>query len=253
MNLHTFFTFNFNRFKGDEKHYLLQMEKRLLKALIIAIAMLPMFSFSLFGRDVKIVVEPENARIHIDGQYYGDGTVKVKAPKKGDFISVRAECQGYKPLNVKIYGTDKRKAISYKLQKDNTLEYFNETALGNKFFTVNVNSRYYDVNENGKVDTEVAWKLMHQILLNYFEEIQTSDIVSGFIQTPWKLFSFDDLDHVFRTRVTVKQSSLGEALSYQIKISLEYTEVGGSYWKECNFISKDLEPMISEFQSRLGQ
>lgn len=250
MNLHTFFTLNFNRFKGDEKHYLLQMKKKLLKALMIAIAMLPMCSFSLFGRDVKIVVEPENARIHIDGQFYGEGVINVKAPKKDDFISVRAECPGYEDLNVKIYGSDKRKAISYKMKKDYTLVYMVETGVANKFFTVNVSPKYYTVDENGRIDCETAWKLIHQILLNYFDEIQTSDMVSGFVQTPWKVFTWPELDLHYRVRATVKQSSLGDDLSFQVKIS---AEAGQTYWQETNKISKDLEPMISEFQSRLGK
>ena len=217
---------------------------------MIAIAMLPMCSFSLFGRDVKIVVEPENARIHIDGQFYGEGVINVKAPKKDDFISVRAECPGYEDLNVKIYGSDKRKAISYKMKKDYTLVYMVETGVANKFFTVNVSPKYYTVDENGRIDCETAWKLIHQILLNYFDEIQTSDMVSGFVQTPWKVFTWPELDLHYRVRATVKQSSLGDDLSFQVKIS---AEAGQTYWQETNKISKDLEPMISEFQSRLGK
>ena len=125
-----------------------------------------------------------------------------------------------------------------------------ETGVANKFFTVNVSPKYYTVDENGRIDCETAWKLIHQILLNYFDEIQTSDMVSGFVQTPWKVFTWPELDLHYRVRATVKQSSLGDDLSFQVKIS---AEAGQTYWQETNKISKDLEPMISEFQSRLGK
>lgn len=75
-------------------------------------------------------------------------------------------------------------------------------------------------------------------------------MVSGFVQTPWKIFTWSELDIYYRTRVTVKQSSLDENLTFQIKIS---AEKGRAYWQETDLIAKELEPMISEFQSRLGQ
>lgn len=223
--------------------------KKLL-TLLASLLVLPMFAFSLQARDVKIVVEPSDARIFIDGQFYGEGVIVVKAPKKNDFISVRAEAPGFEDLNVKIYGSDKRKAISYKMKKDYTSVYTVKTGLVNKFFTVNVAPEFYTVDKDGNVDSEKAWKLIHQILLNYFEEIQTSDMTSGFVQTPWKVYTWPELEKHYRTRVTVKQTSLDENLTFQVKVS---AEKGQSYWQETDVISKELEPMISEFQSRLGK
>lgn len=218
--------------------------------LLVVLVTMPVFALSLFSRDVKIVVEPETARIFIDGQFYGEGVITVKAPKKNDFISVRAECPGYEDLNVKVYGSDKRKAISYKMKKDFTAVYTVKTGLVNKFFSVNVSPEFYTVDESGNVDSEKAWKLIHQILLNYFDEIQTSDMTSGFVQTPWKVYTWPELEMHYRTRVTVKQTSLDENLTFQIKVS---AEEGQTYWRETDMISKELEPMISEFQSRLGK
>lgn len=208
------------------------------------------FVLPSFAREVKIVVEPENARIFIDGQFYGEGVVIVEAAPKNSFISVRAECPGYEDLNVKIYGSDKRKAVSYKMKQDYTTKYTVSSGLVNRFFSVTVAPTFYTIDDNGKIDSELAWKLIHQILLNYFDEIQTSDMVSGFVQTPWKIFTWSELDIYYRTRVTVKQSSLDENLTFQIKIS---AEKGRAYWQETDLIAKELEPMISEFQSRLGQ
>ena len=218
--------------------------------LIVLLTALPMMTFSMFARDVKIVVEPENARVYVDGEFYGEGMIVVRAPKKNDFISIRAECPNYEDLNVKIYGGDKRKAISYKMKKDYTSVYTIKSGVVNKFFTINVSPKFYTKDETGKIDGDKAWKLIHQILLNYFDEIQTSDIVSGFVQTPWKVFIWPELEFHYRTRVTIKQISLEDDLAFQIKIS---AEVGQTYWRETDLISKDLEPMISEFQSRLGE
>lgn len=59
-------------------------------------------------------MEPENARIFIDGEFYGEGVVTVTAPKKDDFVSVRAECPGYEDLNVKIYGVIRERLFRIK-------------------------------------------------------------------------------------------------------------------------------------------
>lgn len=136
------------------------------------------------------------------------------------------------------------------MKKDYTSVYTIETGLANKYFTINVDPQYYKVEENGDINSEVAWRLMHQILLTYFDEIQTSDITSGFIQTPWKEYYWPEIETHYRVRVTVKQTSLDRNLTFQIKVS---SEVGISYWQETKALPKEIEPIISEFQSRLGK
>ena len=107
------------------------------------------------------------------------------------------------------------------------------------------------------MNLDLAWKMIHQVILNYFEEIQTTDITSGFVQTPWEYVTFPEAEKQVRTRVSVKQNSFGDELAFSIKVSSEvgsiYSERRDESFQEIDRILKDLEPIISEFQTRLGK
>ena len=152
---------------------------------------------------------------------------------------------------------DKRKAVSYTMRRDAFFDVSVASGLVNKYFSVKISKDLYTVDESGKRNTELAWKMIHQVILNYFDEIQTTDMASGFIQTPWLYKSFPEADKQIRTRVSVKESNLGGDLTFQIKISSEVAPLIASQrdesFQEIDRIVKDLEPMISEFQARLGK
>jgi copper chaperone CopZ len=206
---------------------------------------------------VKISVVPSDAQISVDGNYVGDGVVEV-ALDKSDFIAIKLEKEGYLTQEVKFYKSDKRTAISYNMRPDKFYEASVPSGLVNKFFSVTVSPDYYTVDKDGKKDTDKAWKLIHQILLNYFDEMQTTDISSGFIQTPWAYERFSESRQAIRTRVTVKQSGISDDnLVFQIKISSEEAPLIGmnneNSYREVVRILKKFEPLISEFQSRLSK
>ena len=202
-------------------------------------------------RTLKISVVPSDAQISVDGNYIGDGVVEVTLDKS-DFIAIKLEKEGYLTQENKFYRSDKRNAISYTMRPDKFYEASVPSGLVNK------SPDFYSKDENGKIDPDRAWKLIHQILLNYFDEMQTTDISSGFIQTPWDYERFSESKQAVRTRVTVKQSGISEdELVFQIKISSEEAPLIGmsneSSYREVVRILKKFEPLISEFQSRLSK
>lgn len=222
------------------------------------IAFATLFSSALFGREVKISVLPSTAKIYIDGNYAGEGIVTANVRAKDGFIVVKCEEAGYVTLETKIFYSDKRNAVSYTLRRDAFLDVTVGSGLVNKYFSVKVSEDLYKVDSvSGKRDTELAWKMIHQVILNYFDEIQTTDMASGFIQTPWQYKSFPEIEKVVRTRVSVKESNLGGDLTFQIKVSSEAAPIFGmsheESYREINRIVKEFEPMISEFQARLGK
>ena len=226
------------------------------KFLLVLIALCLGFVLSE-AKDIKISVTPSDAKIYIDGNYVGDGVTTASLKKKDGFLVVKFEREGYVTTEVRVFASDKRTAFSYTMRKD---EFFNVSApsgLVNKYFSVTVSKDLYTVDENGKKNSELAWKLIHQILLNYFDEIQTTDFASGFIQTPWQYETFPAADKQMRTRVSVKESNLGGDLTFQIKVSSEVAPLMASQndesFQEIDRIAKDFEPIISEFQSRLGK
>ena len=212
-----------------------------------------------FGRekDIQIVVIPNDATIKVNGSYYGEGSAKVTI-KKNDFISLECSAPGYETLTTRIYGNDGRKTIEIKLKEDMLLKQTGESSVANQFFSVKVDkSLYTDNAKTGKRNAEKAWKMAHSVLLKYFDEIMTSDIASGFIQTPWLYKNYIEAGKTLRVRVTVKESNIGGDLTFQIKITSEMAPIQGrnreEAFLETNRIMKEFETLISEFQARLGE
>lgn len=224
---------------------------------ILAVFTFILIAFSAFGKDVKVVVSPPEATIKVNGSYYGEGSTKIKVDKN-DFVIVEVSAPGYETLNTRVYGNDSRKTIEIRLKEDMLLKQTVESSLTNKFFTVKVaKSLYFDDPETGKRNAENAWKLAHSILLNYVEEIQTSDLASGYIQTPYYYKTYVEAGKTLRSRVIIKESNIGGDLTFQIKLSSEIAPVQGRLneeaYSETTRLIKEFEPLISEFQTRLGE
>lgn len=211
-----------------------------------------------FGRekDIQVVVIPSNATIKVNGSYYGEGSAKVTI-KKNDFVSLECAAPGYETLTTRVYGNDGRKTIEIKLKEDMLLKQTSESSIANNFFSVKVNKELYKENKNGKRDAEQAWKMAHNVLLKYFDEIMTSDAASGFIQTPWLYKNYIDAGKTLRHRVTVKESNIGGDLTFQIKLTSEIAPTQSrskeESFMETNRIMKEFETLVSEFQTRLGE
>ena len=227
------------------------------KLLFLTIALICSINLSLSAREVKVSVTPSDAKIYVDGNYYADGVATVNVSKKSEFVVIKLESPGYVTMETKIYASDKRKAISYTLRRDGFFDVSIASGLVNKYFNVKVSKDLYKIDENGNMDLSLAWKMIHQVILNYFDEIQTTDVASGFVQTPWRYATFPEAEKQVRTRVSVKQNSFGDELSFQIKVSSEagsmYASRRDESFQEIDRILKELEPIISEFQTRLGK
>lgn len=208
-------------------------------------------------RKIKIVVTPSDAQISVDGNYLGDGVVEYTLGK-ADFIMIKIEKEGYMTQENKFFKSDKRNSISYVMRPDQFYAASSPSGLVNQFFSVKVSPEFYSIDEKGNIKPDKAWKLIHQILLNYFDEMQTTDMSSAFIQTPWSYERFAESKQVIRTRVTVKQSGISDdELVFQIKISSEQAPLIGmnneNSYQEVVRILKSFEPLISEFQTRLSK
>lgn len=212
-----------------------------------------------FGREkeIQIVVIPSDATIKVNGSYYGEGSAKVTIKKK-DFISLECSAPGYETLTTRVYGNDGRKTIEIKLKEDMLLRQTSESSVANNFFSVKVNKELYsDDKKTGKRNADNAWKMAHNVLLKYFDEIMTSDAASGFIQTPWLYKNYIDAGKTLRHRVTIKESNIGSDLTFQIKLTSEMAPTQSrskeESFMETNRIMKEFDTLISEFQTRLGE
>lgn len=205
---------------------------------------------------IKISVEPKEASIYVNNNFVGNGYGEFTKPaKKNQVAIIRIECEEYKPVLTKFYGADKRKSLSFTLMQDGFYRASAASGIVNKYFTVDVDSLYYTISD-GKIDASPAWKMLHQILLNYFDEIETTDFYGGYLQTPWNYKTFTLSEMKMRNRVTIRDISTPKKVAFQIKIS---SEVAGSMaaktgeFTEVDRIPKDFEPLIEELQTRIGK
>lgn len=216
--------------------------KKLLIAVVALLLTVPAISFP---SQKKITVIPAEAKIYVDGQYVADGSYVLKFNKKNEVYVIKLECEGYATKeNLRVLRSDTRQSIVYTLQKDDTLEGSVATELANRYFTIRVR-------EN--VSVEQAWKLLTQTLLNYYDEIQTSDRSSGFMNTAWAYQTFPMAEKKVRTRVLIKEITNDETLTYQIRVSSEIADIdaGQQGFKAWGRVLKKYEPLINEMQMRL--
>lgn len=229
-----------------------------MKSLFLALCVL-LVSFSATGKSktFKITVQPKEASIYLNNQFVGYGFAEFNRPKKKtDVTAVRIECEGYKSLETKINANDVRSSVSFTLLEDGFYRTTAASGLVNKFMTVTLDPTLYSIDDEGKIDVSKAWKLLHQILLNYFDEIASTDLSGGYLQTPWHYKTFQISNKQIRTRVTVRDVSSPSQVAFQIKVS---SEVAGAMaakhgeFTNIDRIVKELEPMLEELQTRLGK
>lgn len=195
------------------------------------------------AKKIKVVTNPEIAKIYVDGNYVGDGVYFLKFTKRDDFFNIKVEAPGYIEKTLRVYKHDTRKTIPIDLREDESIEASIESMLANKYFTINVREG---------VSESTAWKLLTQVMLNYFDEMKTSDKSSGFMNTAWDEIRFPGGRKV-RTMVQIKEST-NEGLAYQIRISSEIGDAelrGEQGYMPWDRILKKYEPLINEIQQRL--
>lgn len=204
---------------------------------------------------VKISVVPAEAAIYVNNNFVGYGYAEFTKPKKKEVAVIKIECSEYNTIVTKFYGTDKRTALSYTLQQDGFFRASAASGIVNKFFTVDIDSMFYQI-ENGKVDISKAWKLLHQILLNYFAEIATTDFDGGYVQTPWQYKTFTLSEKQIRNRVTIRDISTPSHVAMQIKIESEVANAAAAKHGEfeaVDLVPKEFETIIQELQTRIGK
>lgn len=223
------------------------------------------FPYINAAKPVKITTEPTDAKVFVDGKWYADETPVTIKWTKGDFMEIRVEKPGYETLTRRLYKSSKVTSYSFKLLVDPIISNGFDPSIGdfggtrfsaNQYFTIKVSEKYISV-AGGDTDkaSQLAWKMMHEILLNYFDELGTTDMLSGRITTPWHYTKFLDAGIQVRTRVIIQETNLGSSLSYKIKIVSEKGAVSAlrdDQFAPIPVIMKRFAPMIEEFQARLG-
>lgn len=219
--------------------------KRFLNLAAILLALVCVTESAMAAKTKKVVTNPETAKIYVDGNYVADGSYLLTFKGKNDVFSLKVSAPGYVDKRIKVYKDDARSSIQVNLVRDDALEGSVASNLANKYFTISVRE---------ELNADSAWKLMSQVMLNYFDEFKTADKASGYMNTTWVTQTFPHAEVKVRTMVQVKESSF-DGLAYQIRISTEIAPLKGgeNSYQPWNRVLKKYETLINEMQQRLGK
>lgn len=206
-------------------------------------------------KTVKITANPDDAKIFVDNNYVATGSYSAPIKYGEGHIRVRIEKEGYVTRRLKIREDETRSAVDVTLDIDESWNQSVATDMANKFFTISVSQAYIEHAGSQAEASKLVWKALHQILMNYIEEIEESNQLGGYIQSAWVKKEFPGADVKVRTRVIIKETNAGGDLTYRIKLCSEIAPITGSddQYVEWPRVLKKYEPMISEFQARIGK
>ena len=94
----------------------------------------------------------------------------------------------------------------FALKKDDAIEASVKTDQANVDFSVTVQEKY---------TPKEAWRILTQVITDYFDAIELSDQETSYLRTAWTVHTFQQ--NTIRTRVIVK---LGDTSLYKIKVKL---------------------------------
>jgi hypothetical protein len=200
----------------------------------------------LKDRQVAVRTTPEDAVIKVDGRQMGAGQYNIRVPYN-QCVEVIIEKAGY-VLMKKNYcnegGVEPPPVSEHMiLAVDEAFTSSVQTDQANVNFTI----------ETGKSEAD-AWKLLSQITMSYFDNIELADKETGYMRTNWNVKNF--LNNTIRTRIIVKQADI-IPLKYTIKLVTEYSGKPKTSVKEdeafyaWDRILNTYKDVISEYQSRL--
>jgi hypothetical protein len=200
-----------------------------------------------FGKKkIKISCSQNDAEIFVNDQLSGKGYVEIKVPDEG-CTSVVIKKVGY--IVEKMDFCNKKNMVKlpskyhFNLIKDAAYEFTMKSDIINKDLTIPT-----------EYSKDEAWKLINQIVLNNFDEIEISDKETGYVRTSWVVKRFEH--SAVRTRFILKQFS-SNPLVFKIKLSSEHSQNkmansnAGEYFKEWNQVLKQYTSLVNEIQARV--
>lgn len=201
------------------------------------------------SQHVTISASEPDAKIIVDGQNLGTGTLRIKVPKES-CVNVKIQKVGFLKYEQtycnKKGGTNPPSKQYFEMKKDDAEEASIKTDQANVDFAVEVNKKYEILD---------AWKLTTQIVTDYFDAIEVSDKETSYLRTAWSIQSFQQ--NTIRTRLIIKLGN-SNPLTYKIKLVSESSGSAGTsvksdeQFREWDRVLRKYQNIISDFSNRLG-
>lgn len=223
--------------------------KRISIKVLIGLILVAGFSFSAIAgkKSVLISCSETDAAIYSNGIKVGTGQAEIII--LGDAcVTINIEKVGYLEVEETICnkkGFPKPPKTKYfEMLPDPAYDASVQTDMANIDIEVELNPERENVE---------SWKILNQVVTNYFDVIEISDRETGYLRTAWNLQNFENAS--VRTRLIVKIGSL-DPLSYKVKL---VSEIGGSgtsvksdhKFAEWDRVLRTYETVIDQIVSRL--
>ncbi len=201
------------------------------------------------AQTVIVSTSEPDAKIIVDGQNLGTGTLKIKI-KRETCVNVKIQKVGFLKYEqtycLKKGQTLPPKKQYFDMKKDDAEEASIKTDQANVDFSVEVNKKF-DVTE--------AWKLTTQIVTDYFDAIEVADKETSYLRTAWSIQSFEQ--NTIRTRFIIKLGN-SNPLTFKVKLVSEFSGLSGTsvkadeQFREWDRVLRKYQNIISDFSTRLG-
>lgn len=198
---------------------------------------------------VEISTSEPDAKIIVDGQSLGTGSLKLRIPKNS-CVNVKIEKSGFLKLE-QTYCNQKGATQApekqfFNMKKDDAEEASVKTDQANIDFSIEIDK---------KLDVGDVWKRTSQVVTDYFDAIEVADKETSYLRTSWSVQSFEQ--NTIRTRLIIKLSK-SDPLTYKVKLVSEssgkpLTSVkADEQFRDWDRILRKYKNVISDFSTRLG-
>ena len=182
------------------------------KAFLLTIALVLSLSCSaqLLGKVKTISVVPDKAKIIMGGAEVGQGSYSLNMGKQ-DYVMLRLTCPGYVDRVVRVYRNDKRNAITFTLEEDESFSASEASSdLANKYMTVTVREG---------LTSDVVWKRLILTISDLFPNLEVNDKEAGWIRSSWEVERFAYV--TVRTRIEIKEIMGTDTPRYRVRLQSE--------------------------------
>ena len=181
------------------------------KAFLLAIALMVVsLSCSAQGKVKTINVVPDKAKIIMGGAEVGQGSYSLNMGKQ-DYVMLRLTCPGYVDRVVRVYRNDKRNAISFTLEEDESFSASEASSdLANKYMTVVVREG---------LTSDVVWKRIILTISDLFPNLEVNDKEAGWVRSAWEVERFAYV--TVRTRIEIKEIMGADTPRYRVRLQSE--------------------------------
>lgn len=190
---------------------------------IISVLFISFFAMTMFAQKYKTInVVPDNASIIMRGSEVGTGSYDLAMSRSDEYVLLKFEAPGYITKTVKVYRNDRRKVLSYTLEKDEAFMGSESSSdLANKAMVVNV--------REGMTEDE-AWQSITYYISDLFPNLEVQDHAAGWMRSSWEIQSY--AYNTVRTKIEIKRVPGQKNIRYRIKLSSEIA------WNDCGLDSQ---------------